>query len=265
MKCQSHLVLVATVVIVLAVAFAGCVENGTVEPTPTPVVNPTPVPTVTPTGAPTATPSPTITPTATPTPTEGSYRVTASVSKIMEDITITYHGGPDSKSVVGVTITKLGSVTNVPYVLCEGTCPVGKSVTFTDTGIPGPWKEGDVIVTATFKDGATHKIYPSSKYNPNYWRGYLVTATASKEGKDITVTYTGGPDADSVDRITIVKAESATNVPYVLCEGTCPVGKSVMFTDAGTLSRNVEDIDFVIVTARFKDGAELVVFDAYIS
>ncbi|HUV80869.1 MAG TPA: hypothetical protein VMW40_08675 [Candidatus Bathyarchaeia archaeon] len=255
MKCQS-LIIIATVIIVSAVAFAGCIEEGGLEPpaTPTPVVNPT----VTPTGAPTATPAPTVTPTTTPTPTEGDYRVTISLSKMMEDITITYLGGPASKSVKSITITKVGSVTNVPYVLCEGTCPVGKSVTFRDTGIPGLWKDEDIIVTATFKDGATLVICPPS--TPTHWRGYLVTATAAQRGNDIAVTYQGGPDAESVVGITITKAGSATNVPYMLCEGTCPIGESVTFSNAATPGQ----WDPVIVTATFEDGAEFVIFEANI-
>lgn len=174
---------------------------------------------------------------------------------MMEDITITYLGGPGSGSVEGITITKVGSVTNVPYVLCEGACPVGESVTFTDTGIPGPWKEGDIIVTATFKDGTTHVIYPPPPSTPTWWRGYLVTATAAQRDNDIKVTYSGGPDAESVIGMTIVRAGSATNVPYMLCEGTCPVGESVTFSNVATPGQ----WDPVIVTATFEDGAEIAI------
>ena len=258
MKCQS-LIIVATVIIISAVAFAGCVENGTFEPTPTPtpVVSPTGTSTV----APTTTPTPTVTPTTTPTPTDGDYRVKVSLSKMMEDITITYLGGPGSESVKGITITKVGSVTNVPYVLCEGICPVGESVTFMDTGIPGSWKDEDVIVTATFEDGATLIIYPPPPSTPSWRDGYMVMVTASRRGNDIEVMYLGGPDAELVVGITIVKAGSATNVPYVLCEGTCPVGDLATFTNAATPDfRN----NHVIVTATFEDGATIVVLDTWV-
>lgn len=47
--------------------------------------------------------------------------------------------------------------------------------------------------------------------------GYLTTATASQKANgDIIVTYTGGPAADSVVGITVIKAGSAANVP-ILC------------------------------------------------
>jgi len=255
MKCQS-LIIIATVIIISAIAFAGCVENGVFEPTPspTPIVSPT----VTPTGAPTATPAPTVTPTTTPTPTEGDYRVTVSLSQMMEDITITYLGGPGSESVKSITITKVGSVTNVPYVLCEGTCPVGESVTFMDTGILGLRKDGDVIVTATFKDGATLVIYPPPPSTPTRWDGYMVFATASQEGNDIEVSYVGGPDSELVVEVTVVRAGSATNVPYVLCEGICILGKSVIFTNVATPGQS----DPIIVTATFEDGAEIAILYA---
>ena len=81
--------------------------------------------------------------------------------------------------------------------------------------------------------------------------------TASQRGNDIEVTYSGGPAADSVVGITITKAGSATNVPYVLCEGTCPVGESVTFSNAATPGQ----LDPVIVTARFEDGAEIAILN----
>jgi hypothetical protein len=244
-------------VIVSVAAFSGCIEEGTLEPTPTPP------PVVTPSFTPTTTSTPTVTSTTTPTPTEENYLVTASVSQMMKDITITYLGGPRSESVEGITITKVGSATNVPYVLCEGTCPVGESVMFSNVGTSGPLNN-QVIVTARFKDGATLVIYPPPQSTPRWWRGYMVTATAAQRANDIEVTYTGGPDVESLVGITIVKAGSATNVPYVICEGTCPVGESVTFSNAGNISRNIEDLDYVIVTATFEDGATLVILETYI-
>jgi len=239
------------ILLIATVAISGCIEDGGLEPTP----SPTPV--VTPSFTPATTPTPTVTPTTKPTPTEENYRVTASASQVMKDITIIYLGGPGSESVEGITITKAGSATNVPYVLCEGTCPVGESVAFNDVGVsPEYWKDS-IIVTATFKDGTTHVIYPPPPSAPSWWEGYMVTATAAQRGNDIEVTYAGGPDADSVVGITIVKAGSATNVPYVLCEGTCPVGESLTFSNAATPGQ----WDPVVVTATFEDGATLVILD----
>jgi len=59
--------------------------------------------------------------------------------------------------VVGITVIKAGSAANVPYVLCEGTCPVSESVTFSDAGTSGHNRD-HVIVEATFVDGVKHII-----------------------------------------------------------------------------------------------------------
>lgn len=99
----------------------------------------------------------TVTPTTTPTPTWGGYLTTATASqKANGDIIVTYTGGPAADSVVGITVIKAGSAANGPYVLCEVTCPVGESVTFSNAGTP--WHLDPVIVTATFVDGTTHVI-----------------------------------------------------------------------------------------------------------
>lgn len=90
----------------------------------------------------------------------------------------------------------------------------------------------------------------------------MIVMIASKEERDITVTYAGGPDADLVKSITITKAGAATNVPYVLCEDTCPVGDLATFTNSATLNlRN----NHVIVTATFEDGTTHVVLDTYVA
>ena len=88
----------------------------------------------------------------------------------------------------------------------------------------------------------------------------MIAMTAQQQANDIIITYQGGPDASSVVGMTITKTGFATNAPYIFCEGTCPVGKSVMFTNAGP--RSIDDN--IIVTATFEDGATIVVLDTWV-
>jgi hypothetical protein len=152
MKRKAIANLIAIVVIASIAAFSGCIEEEALEPTPAPVVTPA----LTPSTTPTPTVTPTVTPTTTSTPTGWTYLISATASQKANDITVTYTGGPAAGSVVGITVLKAGSAANVPYVLCEGTCPVGESVTFNNAGTPG--HPDPVIVEATFVDGTTHVI-----------------------------------------------------------------------------------------------------------
>ena len=148
MKRKAIANLIAIVVVISVAAFSGCIEEEALESTSAPVV--------TPAFTPTTTPTPTITPTATSTPTGWTYLILATASQKANDITVTYTGGPAADSVVGITVIKAGSAANVPYVLCEGTCPVGESVTFSNAGTTG--HPDPVIIEATFVDGTTHVI-----------------------------------------------------------------------------------------------------------
>lgn len=153
MKRKAIADLIAIVVIVSVAAFSGCIEEEAQDYTSAPVVTPALNPTTTPT------PTITATPTTTSTPTGWTYLILATALQKANDITVTYQGGPAADSVVGITVLKAGSAANVPYVLCEGTCPVGKSVTFSNAGTPG--HPDPVIVEATFVDGTTHVILES--------------------------------------------------------------------------------------------------------
>jgi len=153
MKRKAIANLIAIVAIVSVAAFVGCIEEKALESTPAPVVTPALTPTTT------STPTITVTPSTTSTPTGWAYLITATASKKANDITVTYTGGPAADSVVGITVIKAGSAANVPYVLCEGTCPVGESVTFSNADTSG--HRDHVIVTATFVDGVKHVLLES--------------------------------------------------------------------------------------------------------
>ena len=97
---------------------------------------------------------------------------------------------------------------------------------------------------------------------------YIVAATASQMGDDITVTYNGGPDAGQVDFVNVTSAGSGGTpaVPYVLLGGTTgtgvngTVGSSKKFTDAGSGGKT----DHVVVTATFVDDSTQVILDTYV-
>ena len=86
---------------------------------------------------------------------------------------------------------------------------------------------------------------------------YIVAATATQMGSNITVTYNGGPDADYVTSLSAQVTPpggSATN--HTL---TSAVGESKTFT-TGTGGKE----DHVVVVATFDDGSMQVVLDTYV-
>ena len=106
-------------------------------------------------------------------------------------------------------------------------------------------------------------------------KSYMVTATASEmvnstdnTKSDITVTFTGGPDADQLDTttnpfsITIngVKQTSAS-AGTLLTATSGYTGLSAVFWKAGSRGPNN---DHIIVSATFKDGTTQVILDTYV-
>ena len=96
---------------------------------------------------------------------------------------------------------------------------------------------------------------------------YIVAATASQMGDDITVTYNGGPDADQVNVITVTAAGTNTSaIPEELVNTTTgsgnigTVGASYTFANSGGGGKT----DHVVVTAMFADGSKQVVLDTYV-
>ena len=102
-------------------------------------------------------------------------------------------------------------------------------------------------------------------------RTYTISLTATQEGKNIIVTYNGGPDQDFVDKLIFSGTDSNMTEIKTWTKGagggnfanktlTDPkVGAQVIAKDAGTPGR-----DHIVVTAVFKDGTEQVVLDTYV-
>ena len=95
---------------------------------------------------------------------------------------------------------------------------------------------------------------------------YVVAATASQIGNDITVTYNGGPDAEQVNIVAVTAAGTAPSnatetLPYPLVNTTCgSVGASYTFIGWGSSGKT----DHVVVTATFKDEFTQVILDTYV-
>jgi flagellin-like protein len=107
-------------------------------------------------------------------------------------------------------------------------------------------------------------------------RVYMVTATASEMmnttgttiAADITITCTGGPDANQLDtaenafNITLNGANLATADKGTLLTDTSDyTGLSSIFWDKGSSGPNN---DHVIVIAKFTDGTTQVILDTYV-
>ena len=103
-------------------------------------------------------------------------------------------------------------------------------------------------------------------------RTYTISLTATQEGKDIIVTYNGGPDQDFVSKLIFSGTKSDTNKidwNKNVSEGTFDdtsdtlenpkVGDQVIAKGAGTTGR-----DHIVVTAEFTDRTRQVVLDTYV-
>lgn len=92
----------------------------------------------------------------------------------------------------------------------------------------------------------------------NVKKTYVVSATASQQGNNITVTYQGGPDHQSVDHINVTACgnTAAANLPSA---SNPTVGQILTCTNGATSGR-----DHVVVTATFKDGTTQVILDTYV-
>jgi len=87
-----------------------------------------------------------------------------------------------------------------------------------------------------------------------------VAATATQQGNNITVTYQGGADHQSVENLTVIVTASDTGESFnETSDGKPQVGRSWTFVGNGTPGR-----DHVVVVAEFTDGTSQVVLDTFI-
>jgi len=88
----------------------------------------------------------------------------------------------------------------------------------------------------------------------------VVAATATQQGQNITVTYQGGVDHQSVSNLTIAVTNSATGKTDTNTTGGKPdVGYSWTSHLNGTAGR-----DHVVVVAEFTDGTSQVILDTFV-
>ena len=88
----------------------------------------------------------------------------------------------------------------------------------------------------------------------------VVAATATQQGQNITVTYQGGADHQSVSNLRITVTNSTATVPSLnaTSNGKPTVGSSWKDSN-GTAGR-----DHVVVVAEFTDGTSQVILDTFV-
>ena len=107
---------------------------------------------------------------------------------------------------------------------------------------------------------------------------YLVTASATQTESDtVQVTFTGGPDADSVDYLNVsidgsyflASVNGATCTPDTTTPqdsfgttGTTPaIGKTITIVDTTVISSGQ---DRLLVVAQFADGSSQIILDTFV-
>ncbi len=84
-----------------------------------------------------------------------------------------------------------------------------------------------------------------------------VAATATQQGKNIIVTYQGGPDHNNLEWLNITWPDSGTGT-YTTPNQDPDVGT------AWTNANGTGGKDHVVVTAAFGDGSQQVILDTYV-
>ena len=102
---------------------------------------------------------------------------------------------------------------------------------------------------------------------------YLVTASATQTESDtVQVTFTGGPDAESVrylnvsiDGIYFTSGGTGSSTPENTFSGAAdteiPIGKTVELTNATAITTSQ---DRVLVVAQFADGSSQIILDTFV-
>ena len=87
---------------------------------------------------------------------------------------------------------------------------------------------------------------------------YVVAATASQMGTNITITFNGGPDADYVNNLTATVTVDGAPVGKTGGNLTSTVGSSEIYP--GLTGKT----DHVVVVATFADNSKQVILDTYV-
>lgn len=208
-------------------------------------------------------PTPTGTPASLAVPTS-TKTVGVTARQVGSEIKITYMGGPDHSSMERLKFTVNGGAVqhfdNQPPVVGET-----KTVTGSTT------ETNRVVVTATFNDGTEQIVLDTvlgQSYSPTtspvstppptpstITSTKTVGVTAKKVGSEIKITYMGGPDHFSMDRL-----EFTVNSGTVHTFDTQPPAVG----DTKTVSGATNEPDRVVATAVFIDGTEQIVLDTTI-